>query len=319
MAYRFDPALPLDEEFARVARDEIARARRVLTDGTAREEAVHEARQRLKKLRGLLRLGRPALGKAGRAEERRWRDAARLLSGSRDAGVLVEVLDDLAAEEGSGADDRGPFPTVRAELVSRRDEETRTARAKDADEAVLEALAAGDAALGGLAFPRSAKALARGFRATYRQARRAFRAAKRDPDPEVWHEWRKHAKYHWMHAGLVRTALKQAGERRKQAKRLADVLGSDHDLAVLRERLGGIGEGADGGEIERLDTAITRRQQALRQEALEIAGALLGRGSKRLARTLARGWKGARREAAAAAEGGETEGGEEEPLRAAAE
>ena len=57
MAYKLDPAAPLDAEFRRIAGEQLRRAERVLVaaDGDP-NAAVHEARKRLKKLRKLLRL-----------------------------------------------------------------------------------------------------------------------------------------------------------------------------------------------------------------------------------------------------------------------
>lgn len=64
--------------------------------------AIHGARKDLKKLRGLLRLVRDELGeKTFKAENRRYRDAGRLLAGSRDAEVKLETLLALEHELGS--------------------------------------------------------------------------------------------------------------------------------------------------------------------------------------------------------------------------
>ena len=55
--------------------------------------SIHSARKDLKKLRAAARLIRDELGeKTFRAESRRYRDAGRLLSGSRDAEVKLETL-----------------------------------------------------------------------------------------------------------------------------------------------------------------------------------------------------------------------------------
>ena len=58
--------------------------------------AIHSARKEIKKIRSVLRLARPELGeKTYAAENERYRDAGRTLSGSRDAEVKVETLADL--------------------------------------------------------------------------------------------------------------------------------------------------------------------------------------------------------------------------------
>ena len=59
MAYRFNPRSPLDANLRRIAGEQIDKAIRDLTDTQGdRNEGIHEARKRMKKLRGLLRLVR---------------------------------------------------------------------------------------------------------------------------------------------------------------------------------------------------------------------------------------------------------------------
>src|SRR5262249_43493939 len=63
-----------------------------------RDEAVHEARKSLKKIRAVLRLVRPAVGeKCYRRENTCFRDAGRPLTEVRDARILLETLDKLLA------------------------------------------------------------------------------------------------------------------------------------------------------------------------------------------------------------------------------
>ena len=94
MTWRFEPGEGLQNAFRRVAAEEIARVRSSLGAPDAdRNAVIHEARQGFKRLRGLTRLAKPQLGADFDAENRRWRDAGRLLSGSRDITVLLETFD----------------------------------------------------------------------------------------------------------------------------------------------------------------------------------------------------------------------------------
>ena len=87
----------------RVARGRIDHALDELrgkSDST-REEAVHEARKDMKKLRALLRLVRGELGdRVYAAENACFRDTARELSGVRDADVMLATLGDLEERYG---------------------------------------------------------------------------------------------------------------------------------------------------------------------------------------------------------------------------
>src|SRR5919197_2091003 len=100
MAFILDPSRPIPKAVKKAAKKQLRNILEGLTGQTDLDpdEAAHDARKRTKKLRALLRLARPELGdKAYRRENRALRDAARLLSPVRDAWVLVEALDDLAA------------------------------------------------------------------------------------------------------------------------------------------------------------------------------------------------------------------------------
>src|SRR3712207_5368852 len=102
-SFRFDPAAPVPEEVRRVALGRIDHALdelRVRSD-SSREEAVHEARKDMKKLRALLRLLRGELGDRVRARENAaFRDTARHLSGVRDADVMLATLGALEERYG---------------------------------------------------------------------------------------------------------------------------------------------------------------------------------------------------------------------------
>src|SRR5262245_51916833 len=102
-AYRIDPGEPVPDEVRRVARGRIEHALDELrgrSDST-REEAVHEARKDMKKLRALLRLVRGELGeRVYSAENACFRDIARELAGVRDADVMLATLTDLEERYG---------------------------------------------------------------------------------------------------------------------------------------------------------------------------------------------------------------------------
>ena len=104
-AYRLKLSEPLPNEIARVARGRIDHALDELrgkTDSTP-EEAVHEARKDMKKLRALLRLARGELGKDTFARENAcFRDAARELAGTRDSDVMLDTLASLDLPSGLG-------------------------------------------------------------------------------------------------------------------------------------------------------------------------------------------------------------------------
>jgi CHAD domain-containing protein len=221
MAYRlsFDGAPA--EAVRRVAREQLEDAVSRLREGEDAETAVHEARKDLKKTRALLRLVRPGMKrKAYRRRNRALRDAGRALSGARDADVLKETLEALE------------------ERFSRRFEAPELPPAPDIDlRAHAERLAAFD--VEDWPLKRVDERVWRdGIVTSYTRGREAFARADSVPTTENLHEWRKRVKDLWYHQRLLRDSwdgvLKAEA---KESKRLSQVLGDDHDLAVLAEHV----------------------------------------------------------------------------------
>jgi CHAD domain-containing protein len=191
-------------------------------------EAVHDARKRIKKSRALLRLARPSMRPDEfRVLNRALRDQGRTLSGARDADVLLETVDDLAARN-TRRIRRAHFDAVRTRLANQA--------GGDAPHADLTPLAEGTRD-----WPvkkATPKTLVRALTRTYKEGRKAYETARHDPTSEHLHEWRKRVKDLWYQQRLLARSWPDvmkalAGE----AKALSKLLGTDHDLAVLADEL----------------------------------------------------------------------------------
>jgi CHAD domain-containing protein len=233
MAYRLALAEDLAGSLRAVARDQLEGAAEGLASGDDLEDAVHDARKRIKKTRAALRLARPGLSKRlYRAENAALRDTARGLSGARDADVMVETAEKLG-ERYAGHAPAALFGELRDRLAARRGDAD-----ADAGEAAdtLRALAAGVDAWAIEGDERDV--LVPALRRTYARGREAFAAADRRPTAEHLHEWRKRVKDLWYQEKLVSEAWPGVlGAQADEAKALSKLLGEDHDLAVLAELL----------------------------------------------------------------------------------
>jgi len=289
MASNLERQESVDDGLRRIALEELKRARRSLEQTEDRDEAIHDARRRLKKLRALLRLARKSLGaKRYRKENRRLRDAARPLTEVRDAKVLVDALDALI--------ERYALPP-RA-LVSVRT--TLTTRRREAERRVLESA---EALPRSRALIRNARRRARrwpqdghgwstlgsGIERVVRNGRRALSLAENDPSVENLHELRKQVKYLRNELSLIRPI---AGARMHDlADELGTVLGDDHDLAVLESLLeSDRGSFGDFATIRALMSHIDRRRKELQGEAFPLARELYGRTPQRFVRPLKDAW-----------------------------
>ncbi len=205
--------------------------------------AVHDARKSFKRLRALLRLVRPALGrKRFDKENTAFRDAGRALSPLRDAQVLVTAFDRLL--EPTAARTRiDPDAALRLRSVLVQDLETvaQDARLPERVPAIVEELRAARVRLAA-DWPLEGGHwchVGDGLRATYRQGRHALARLEDRPDTDAsWHDLRKRVKDLGYQLRALRPlwpgALKSLGA---ELRNLAGALGDDHDLVVLRARL----------------------------------------------------------------------------------
>jgi CHAD domain-containing protein len=255
-------------------------------------DSIHAARKDLKKLRAVVRLVRAELGDdLYRAENRRYRDAGRLLGRSRDAEVKVETLD--ALRERYVAD--LPLDLLAAWLVvleGERDELGGQLSGEQGESALAEARAAIEG--GQEQIPRwpldgdSWQLVEPGLLRSYRRGRRAMKGACAEPSGEDVHEWRKRTKDLWYQLRVVCDAWRPVlGETADQAHELADLLGEHHDLTVLAGDLAGR---ELAGNRDAVTDVIERRQEELLGEAAEIGARLFAEKPKAFGRRLESYW-----------------------------
>ncbi|MEA2279042.1 MAG: hypothetical protein QOC78_4002 [Solirubrobacteraceae bacterium] len=255
-------------------------------------EAIHEARKSLKKARSLLRLVRRDLDPpAFRRESRALRDAGRALSGLRDADVMRETFEHLA-ERSVGRLPAKELDELRDWLEHRshaRRNGAAIARARRVAQELGETLAR----LDDLPLQRVRwKTIHRSARRVYKQGRRALRRVEADPTVERLHEWRKRVKDLWHHQRLLRDAWPALlAAQAKEAHELSDLLGRDHDLAVLAERLRGRKGGPDVGGILEL---IEHERAELQKRARDLGRRLYAESPRSFARRLKRYLRAAR-------------------------
>jgi len=241
MPYRLQPGESVSGAVRRSGREQLENAISELTDGVKVDtvKAVHDVRNALKKERSLLRLSRGTLPAAERRRENdAFRDAAHGLGAARDADVTVEALDGLA-ERYAGQVPKATFDAVRGPLEAERRMARRVLEQGDASERVSAELR--DAVLRIDEWPLERDgwpAIADGLRRGYARGRTAFTRVRARPTDENLHAWRKRAKDLWYHLRwLAPISPRTMRGHAQDAHRLADLLGDDHDLAVLRTTL----------------------------------------------------------------------------------
>lgn len=255
----------------RYLRRGIRKALELLKREPLTDEAVHDIRRKLKKLRAVLRLAR---GGMSRKRFHRinlcLRNAGAPLSELRDAKVLVTTWKELCGSEGS-------FPELREPALSVLEERLESARKH-----VLGAGAVIDTVSDNLrrarklvsSWPSSRmemSTLEDGLRRAHSRGCEALRAAIAHPSDDAYHELRKRAKdLHNASAFLQKAARGEGHSLLTSTGRIGELLRDDRDLAMLTKALDGEHGDALGDRVRIREVAAARRRP-LKREALRLA------------------------------------------------
>ena len=233
---------------------------------------IHAARKELKRSRATLRLMREAIdpGHFGEADAA-LRGAARQLNDARDADVLLRAFKRLR-----DAFEESKTPAALEPLRKLLQDERRTAAASMSRErlqAIKLLLRTCKQHTYEWSVANDVDLLTAGMQRTYRKARQGYRAAREAPSDERLHAWRRQLKYCAYQLETIRSV--SAGKSAKllhACTQVADVLGKDHDLALLRERAAA----ADLEASSALHVAdeIRRERAKLQRRALRLGARL---------------------------------------------
>jgi CHAD domain-containing protein len=242
--------------------------------GAERDAVVHEVRKCFKKVRAVLRLVRDGLDdKVYRRENACFRDAGRPLTEVRDAKALIETLDELAGHFADRAI-TGAFDGVRRTLLAdRRAVRQRVLHEANALAAVADAVKKARGRLRDWAVrPKGWSAVRGGLKRVYQSGRDAFTVAAADPTADNLHEWRKQAKYLYYQLEVFEPAWPGVMmELGGLVRELTQLLGDDHNLAVLRQKMATHPTALSSETIrETLLDLIDRRRGELQREAFRL-------------------------------------------------
>jgi CHAD domain-containing protein len=263
---------------------------------------VHETRKALKRLRALLVLLRAELGPKRYARENAaLRDCGRRLAGARDAEVMLGTLDSLVQRDPSHFTRSAAVRTLRAQLLAERD--TAAAHAihdpRVRGEVIAELRAVRARAARWELRERGFRLLAPGLEDIYTRGRRRMRVARRRQSVEALHAWRKRVKELRYAAETLDRGGKGAGGSSKYVRRVArradglgEMLGEEHDLALLEARVRDKRSrqffAGERKTRKRLLALIASRRRKLRKRALREGERLYRRPPRRFVRRLKR-------------------------------
>ena len=272
MSYRLKAGESVPKGIKRIVNEQIEKAIDELaaTDELGVDEAVHKARQRLKKIRAVVRLVRDRLGnKAYQQENARFRDLGRSLANLRDSRVRIQTLDNLSAHFADiepdafigirhelGVDYRREYQSVLDEgmMMSLRNQLKDTKNEVNDWKIKANNWSAVDSSL----------------KRVYQRGDRALDKVRSKPTVENFHDWRKRVKYLRYQLQILRPIwIEMTEEWIDRTHDLSDYLGEDHDLAVLKELILSQPERFDRqNTLSTLTALIDRRREELQSSAM---------------------------------------------------
>jgi CHAD domain-containing protein len=257
-----------------------------------RNMAIHNARKDCKMLRGLLRLVRPAMKEDFSTIDESIRNAALRLSRLRDSVVMAETLQRLRKpdRESVTEEEQAAIQSILAQPSAAggigQNVQSQIDAFLTAMKAILEQIP-------DWSFRKGLSEAARiSFAKTYRRGFKRMKATRCLPSDANLHSWRKSVKYHEHQLRLLSSNWKgNAAKRIARLARLAQVLGDDHDLALIQEKLRASGE-VDGGRrcsgVSQLLRVIANRRARLQARAFILGKRLYRQHPTELVKKLQR-------------------------------
>jgi CHAD domain-containing protein len=263
--YHIKRSESIAEAVKRMGCEELDFAARQLSRPSRGSDGIHEARKSVKKVRALLRLVREPLGDRYRQENRDLRDIGRRLSPLRDSVALIETFDELRKNHAEGLS-KPILDGVRKGLVAEKkhlEQEAKSHRVA-AETAKLLRTAVGRVEswpLKGSGF----EVLRDGVERVFQAARKSMKRAERSPNAANYHEWRKRVKDHWYLMRVLENIWPEMmTAERDTLHTLEEFLGEDHNLVVMREKIG------NRKGLKPLRNGIQEYQKQLREAAMAL-------------------------------------------------
>ena len=283
---RADESVP--DGLRRLARKKLKSARIRLTESAhPSDEAIHEARKSVKKVRAILNIAEGDGGRHLKAARTRLRSVNRTLSKLRDADAMLEILTKVKDRDSTLFDEH-TFARLRRDLSTRKRRTQRDAERDDAFEVVVSDLKKTRRAVRKWQVDHQGYgSLWRGIRATYRRGRRALARARRKPQAANFHEWRKQLKTLNYDLRLLVSPGPSIGRDIKALHEAESALGDDHNLVVLCTELSKSDACRNGAfDLIRVRRSVERYQRELRRQAMVTAAGIYDRKPREYVREI---------------------------------
>jgi CHAD domain-containing protein len=273
--------------------NELRAARNELRRSTPpRDEAIHEARKSVKKVRAILQLIDADDGAGLANSQHQLQTVNRRLSRVRDADAMMSILDKLRSESPRLVSKR-TFMRARRRLSSyKRAAMAAAARKRVWTKAGRDLRKLRQATKRWRPTHRGFGALEPGIRFTHRRGREAMVRARKGQRAADFHQWRKQIKALWYELRLIENCDRSVQRDVAALQRAETFLGDDHNVVVLCAELSKDASICDGPvDLSRLRLAADRYQCNLRRKAIGNAQRIYRRQSRKYVKGIKRVWK----------------------------
>jgi CHAD domain-containing protein len=304
MSFELHERKPIEDELVKVVRRELRHTIDALTATAASavgEEAVHEARKSVKKVRAVAAFLEHAGTKPRRKDRKRLKTAARALSKLRDSAAVVETFDRVRHRYPKQLSDH-TYSILRRGLAASRDREhERAQRDGVIGKAVQRLKAARKSARHWPSSSMEVSDVGEIVAVSYRRSRAAMKHARTTKLSATLHNWRKEVKTLWYQLRLIKPLTTGVAPMVAGLKRLEAELGEDHNLVVLAATLRGCRDlRTMRASIRHIGRLAARMRQPLRRRVFAHARRLYVRTPKAFAHWIRRSVRSRPRQAAAA-------------------
>ena len=292
MAFRLrheDESVP--HGLRRLARKQLRSALDELQRPDGPDEAIHNARTRVKKVRALLHIVESDRGRHLSDSKKLLRAVSRRLSKLRDADATLEVFDKMRARNPHLMSEHA-FARVRHMLTRDKHATVQKARRERSRQ---------KAAIAIRAVYKTAKqwrqrhdgfgALATGIRASHRRGRRAMKRALKSRQPDDFHAWRKQIKTLWYELRLLEACDRTIQKDVRALDRAETMLGDGHNIAVMSDRLFGDPALKTNADLDKLRRAADRYHRNLQRRAVASARGIYRLRAREYLRRVKKAWK----------------------------
>lgn len=286
---RDEPGL---EGVRRILLERIARAGEPIYKKRVVDADIHNVRKQLKKARAALRLLRDAIGAtAYRRENAALRDTARPLSTARDSKVLIATLDELV-ERYAPASQKLRLNEFRRVLRQKHAMARQAIHETSIDQQRTTLREVSSRVARWRMQGRQWQVIGGGLERVYRRGKKAMKVAARSRADEDLHDWRKQVKYLWHQLEILETAWPALlGELVGQTHKLANHLGDDHDLAVLREKIRSHADAFEANDRDTLVAMLERRRKQLQKKAFRLGARIYEEQPRRFVSRIGTYWR----------------------------